>query len=645
DAQLAPALARALDRRPTAALRDALLACDAYGRPGELGGSWNFRSEPDAVAMLRLIACSGAERRELQRWEAHCGWGLSWEQACHGALLSDLDEALYRRLHPSVQALLLEAELDERAGTWASHSTLPAPELAEQLLARAAADPSIAEAVAGSELRWCWAYFLLLAGRADEIEPVLAPLTEVGPGVSEALAAHWDSLADAMEGARLAGLGEWPEAIARYEQALAARRSATGQRKGLLPLLLATPYVLAQMAQGEPAGLRAALKYCLTESGKRQANPDSPWGLMALALEMRLGETRRDLQRFTAATRAPYLDPLDYWRWLMRAWLAEGSTEPATGAGRKVPAPWQTLHQRFVAAGLSGLARQLDDALAVIQGRAASPNFFAAKRAESWRNTLAALAAVAAPSSANAEPAKASVQASRIVWVLDVNAFGALRELTPWEQKEGSRGWGKPKALPLSRLARSEGLAPHDQALARCVRQHSADRTWRLDLAAAAVALLGHPHLEFADTPGVPVALVDATPELELTEQGDTLRLRLNPPPRWADPAAMAAEPQPGWYAQTAADQREREALSDLTIQRDTPQRARLLRLNPAQKRAAQLIGAGLTLPKAAAQELEPVLRSLGGHFQIQADALQARREVPAEPRLRAELSPQGEGV
>ncbi len=636
------ALARALDRHPGAALAEALARCDGYGHPVAPDGRWSFHSEMDAVALVRLQACAGMPLAELLRYEPHCGWGFEWAEVLWQALQFDLDEALFARLHPSVQVHLLCEGLERRSSQWRRNGTLPLVVLAEGCFAAAPTRPDLAEAIDASDLRWYWAVWLVLAGRGDEAEPVIAPLTQPGAGRSEAEAAHWDSLANALEAFRLSRLGQWPASVALYEQALAERRALTGQKKGLLPLLLATPYVQALMAQGDPAGLRSALKFCLAESGKRQPSTDSPWGLMALALQMRLGEARRDLQRFAPVSRAPYLDQADYWRWLLRAWLSEaGTARPGTNT---VPAAWQALHASCVDAGLLDLARQLDAALAVAEGRPTPDLFFAAPRADGWRDTLAALAAVAAPEAAAPSSAQVSVQATRLIWVLDVNDFGALRSITVWEQKQGSRGWGKPRDVPLSRLAKADGLPAHDAAVARCIRQHSQDRSWQLDLAAAAVALLGHPGIEFADTPGVPVTLTEGAPTLEVADLGEQLRLRLQPPPRWADPQATAAEPR-RWGGSSAAEQKELEALTDLTVVRDAPQRARLLRLNPAQKRAAQLIGAGLSLPKAAADQLEPVLRSLGAHFQVHADELQAGREVAADARLRAELSPQGDGV
>ncbi len=67
---------------------------------------------------------------------------------------------------------------------------------------------------------------------------------------------------------------------------------------------------------------------------------------------------------------------------------------------------------------------------------------------------------------------------------------------------------------------------------------------------------------------------------------------------------------------------KEQEALRLVTVLRDGPQRARLIRLSADQKRAAQLIGEQLVVPKSALPQVQAVLQSLGSHFQVHADVV-----------------------
>ncbi|MEY8689119.1 MAG: DEAD/DEAH box helicase, partial [Leptothrix sp. (in: b-proteobacteria)] len=302
----------------------------------------------------------------------------------------------------------------------------------------------------------------------------------------------------------------------------------------------------------------------------------------------------------------------------------------------------------------------------VLQGDASPAWFFVPPPQAGWQVALAALAAIGdAPPASPIQAAGATE--TRLWWVVEASGNGAIRAITPQEQKLGSRGWGKAKEVPLARLVKTEALPAWDAAVSRCIRPNSFDRSLRLDLAAAAVALVGHPHVAWDDAPELAVTLVEASPEIEVIDHGEQLQVRLQPPPRGpASAAASGADRVSAMvrgddqaddedeshgsrsarrWAASASELKELEALRGLTLLRDEPQRARLIRYSAAQKRVAQLVGAGLTVPKAAAAQLQPVLQGLGAHFQIHTDELQASREVAADPRLRAELTPHGDGV
>jgi superfamily II DNA or RNA helicase len=625
-----------LDQHDNTVLLSALVRHEHFGGLGGARGYDHFPTVEAGCALTRLSLLSGQGPAEVERLKTGCAWGMSWEHVFGRAVLDVLDEALFGRLHPAVQVDVLNHELSQLNGHWLAQTALPVHRLTEARLAAPTAGLDLAA------LRLNWAETLLLADRHDEIAAVMQPLVQQHPA--------WAPVAQVLEAARLSRLGSWPQALAGYDDALALMKKDTGQRKGLLSLTLATPCVLAQMAQPEPAQWHHALKFCLAEAGKRSPSPDTAWGLMALALQMRLGEARRDLSLFRPHSRAPYVMTLDWWRWLMRAWLTERGDSPV---GAELDAHDQAaaalLRRRLAAAGHLGLVAQLDAALAVIAHQAGPAWFFVPPPQASWEVALAALAAIgtAAPAGPSGGAALAE---TRLWWLLDVSPQGALRAITPHEQKQGARGWGKTRAVGLAKLAKTETLPPWDAAVARCIRHNSTDRSLRLDLAAAAVALVGHPLAAWDDAPELPVTLIEASPEIEVIDSGEQLQVRLNPPPRSVidDDEDADGENDNAFsrYTQpSAAELKEADALRGLTLLRDEPQRARVIRYSAAQKRVAQLVGAGLTVPKAAAAQLQPVLQNLGAHFHIHADELQAGREVQADPRLRAELTPEGDGV
>jgi superfamily II DNA or RNA helicase len=162
-------------------------------------------------------------------------------------------------------------------------------------------------------------------------------------------------------------------------------------------------------------------------------------------------------------------------------------------------------------------------------------------------------------------------------------------------------------------------------------------------VAAAVAALPGHPVVAFSDAPDQLVELVESGPELDVIAEGDKLRVRMLPAMRVGHDAAA-----PRWGG-SDAEQKELDALRLVCIVRETPQRARVVRLTPAQKRVAQLLGPqGLEIPREGAAQLQQVLSGLGSHFRIHADegaSAQAARELPAVSRLRAELTPAGAGL
>ncbi len=330
---------------------------------------------------------------------------------------------------------------------------------------------------------------------------------------------------------------------------------------------------------------------------------------------------------------------IDLWRWLMRAWLKTGServelASARTGRGRTGCAP-ACSRPRPASAWPPSSTRRWRGCRASRHRR----TFSYPSSQEGWQLALAELATLGGDA-AGADPD----QSSRLLWVLDARRRRPRRDLVPFEQKRGPRGWGKPREVTLCRLAKTEGLAPRDAAVAVALRPLPyRERGHRLDLAAAVGALVGHPAIELADARGDRRStLIEGQAELDVSEIGDSVRLRLVPPLRADGRGAGRPWPQSRDRAEGA------EALRLITVLRDGPQRARLIRLSPEQKRAAQLIGEQLVVPKTALSQVQAVLQSLGDHFQVHADVAQdsaAFARWSADARLRAELSPRGDAL
>jgi superfamily II DNA or RNA helicase len=625
-------------------LRQALMRADG-SRTAERFGTvhWHFDTLELACAVTRLALFSGQGPTQLDVLRQGCRWSMEWEHVVERALHDVLDERLFAQLHPQLQAETLHQNLTLVNHQWVNPGHLPLLAMTEGLRQRASADPALGTLLRQTMLPLTHAEHLMLAGRFDEVVPVLQPMMQPPEGADHTGVPVCQAMTRALDAVRRLRTGDRAGGIAEVDTALDLLRALTGKRKGLLPPTVGLPYAMALMAEPTPAGLHKALKFCLAEGGKRQPVLESSWGVLALAIQMRLGDARRDLQAFAPRTSEFHRDQLDLSRWLMRAWLKDRPGAEPLNAAQLDAARW--LGEWLDSVGLRDLRAQLDAALAVLQGRPAPKGFFVStpEEGEGWRLALSALAAIAGGGAADPAGTTVVPAETRLVWVMTVNDFGAVSDITPMEQKRGLRGWGKAKAASLTKLSKAETLPAHDALVARTLRVNPRDRSLRFDLAAAAVALVGHPHVEFDDTPDVAVALSEVPPVLDVTDLGNRLRVTLQPPPRWTQPKADRQEPQ--IWITSAADQKEADALKVLTIVRDGPQHARLVRLNAAQTRAAQLIGAGLEVPKAAAAQLDEVLRSLGAQFQVHSDTTAAARDVPAESRLRAELTPEGDGV
>jgi superfamily II DNA or RNA helicase len=208
-------------------------------------------------------------------------------------------------------------------------------------------------------------------------------------------------------------------------------------------------------------------------------------------------------------------------------------------------------------------------------------------------------------------------------------------------------GRGKPKLLTPGQLKKRTRLDPRDAAVARCLRT-SRFRTTDIsfDLVAAACALVGHPGLEFADAPGVQVDLQEGLPVLEVRRESSRDKkgaehfvFELH------DGLNAQEEPELRHHANdyTTHDV-ESDRRDSLRIVRDSPERARLLRITPAHKRVAELIAQRWTVPVDAGAELQAALRVLAGHFLLHSDA-EAGEPMPSEPRLVAQLQPRGDAM
>ena len=328
---------------------------------------------------------------------------------------------------------------------------------------------------------------------------------------------------------------------------------------------------------------------------------------------------------------------------------------------------------------------------------AITPAPFFRSGSEAWRDALAAITALGGQTPAAAKTAPAP----GLVWRLHIDAEGRVDNVEAFERTHGARGWGRPKPISLARITKLDQLDPRDAAVARCIASDRYSRGFTLDPVAAAQALVHHPALVFADAPAQLVDLAEALPTLEVSRRSagaantalaagaavqrkgagaaakktitgpalpeagdaptataaaatatatatatptaaataaDSFVFRIDPPLlTGAKPRAQAHDHYNSYDATL-------ERINSLRIVRDAPDRARLIRITPAQRRVAELISKDWSVPVDAKEELDAALRVLSGLFQLHSDA-EAGQQVPGETRLRAQLTPHSEGL
>lgn len=471
----------------------------------------------------------------------------------------------------------------------------------------------------------------LQRGQGQDIERAIAPDVEARPFLPLLLSL------------RPARAGRFAETVAAFPPAWKALCAHLGKRRGFAPPSLLQWYPLALMAQHDAAAWTTARKFCVALSGSRTPSVHDRWGRWAHVLAARLGDARLEIEALQPDRHAAgaMRDPDDLAdRLVLAAWL--GKSPPGWDAAL-VAALVQALHAAAMPWKADLVAQACEHLGWPVPARPpdatpAWPVAFFARRQDAWRDALAAISALGEGGSATAAQPLTTLR-----WRLTLDDAGRAHDLQAFEPAATARG--KPKPLTPLQLKKRTRLDPRDAAVARALRQgryRASDVSF--DLVQAAGALVGHPALELADAPGVAVEMVESLPVLEVRRErgGDGSEhfvFRLH------DELLADTEPDLGHHAPDF-DQHEAEIerRNGLRIARDAPERARLIRISPAQRRVAELVAQRWSVPVDAGAELDAALRVLSGHFVLHSDAA-AGEPVASDSRLVAQLQPRGDAM
>ncbi|WP_223306849.1 DEAD/DEAH box helicase [Acidithiobacillus ferrivorans] len=572
---------------------------------------WPRQARETGIAMLRLGVYTGSTPREMETLWQRLRLVYAWNELIGPACNDGFDADRMPVVDPQFRVILLHHALKTLSHQWDA-SALPV----FQWMMTQPVDPQMAP-----PLRYQLAETLLHRGELGHLRDLLRD--DDNPE------------AEALRACALVQEGQWASAQKIFESTLKTLRQETGARKQLLPETILWLYPLCLLAQQSPNHLLLARKFCLTESGSRNPSTLHPWGAWVHAIDVRLGDAALNSNAlyYTGESSLALL-----WLALLRAWLGPKVVPAVTDKRQKDlrQKAIATVHERLRDCGFTWLEAQLTAADVVYGGGTAPENCFIGGGVENWQMVLTSLRALGTPAVAPNAPDKPT----RLVWAVTLDQDGAIQEIRPLEQKQGARGWGAPKPITLAKLANSQRLEPWDAQLVLAIHaRQGRTRDYFIDRAAAIIALVGHPSVVMSDAVDITVDVVAGTPDIEVTHDGKRYILEVRPNLRVA-PAARS-----DYFSDGSPEKREQEALRAITVVRDSPQRIRVVQFTPAQRHAVQLMSGRLSIPEEAQPELQQTLESLAGHFQIQSDHATATREMDADPHLRAELSPVGDGL
>ena len=584
--------------------------------------SLGFQEEEQLAAALRLVIYGGRSVTHLHRiGELAFSFTHLWSGALRSAVLNPFDADLFGRLEPALQTELAEQLMQMPAGLTES----PTKPLEDWLLTRAMSPSPIVSPLLSCRL----AETLLFRGDLDGASALVLDID--------------GSPVDLFRAALAIAQGDWTAGASQFESAWKQLGTELGRRKNLASPTLTWLYLMALLAQPDPAAWTKARKFALAEGVKvaGKLDPYGFWGVWKDAIDQRLGDAPKTSERFLLIhADGSGFHSLQYLHHLMlAAWLRVEVAQPVA-----VQAHADALSVRFERADMGWLAQLTRRAVAALRGVPAAPAdaeapFFIGATQDSWREALASILALGGGAAGPTRAVEGAEQ-DRLVWVVATDVDGRVTQLEAMEQKAGVRGLGRAKPVSVATLIKRQNLPTHDAAVLRAVEREEFGNRPVLDLVTATQALVRHPFVAWANDPTQFIEVSEGLPALEIMTQGEHIAFRLLDPVRTA--TQRQAEIDDDYVPQRFRAQRAR--LRNVMLLTDGPTRARLIRLTPAQLRVAELVSQGWKVPVAARAELDAALRVLAAHFQVASDA-EAGHEVEASGVLRAELTPHGDGL
>ena len=546
-------------------------------------GSSYYRSQLHALRDVRIGFYSNNEQLAFEM-EARFKRQFPYDALrCHPFVTicnNPFDDLWFRSLPEKLQAATLKEILSH-----ASANLFPA-EAPFQVLCELAAKNAITR-----DLADIFCIELLLRGRLAEAEQ--AAREKVSS--TEVAVLGWSALLR----------GSCQQAIEHFEAALARLKKETGKRKTFFDNTTGPFFILALIGSGDPKHLIQAIELCAYLTNKKEWPYQDIYSILQLVAGERNGE-RGSAERLEAIFSRLVGTPL-YALFITMALQWCGSSRVQREA-ELLPA----LAKQTREVGYLWLADELEHAAlacGVVIAKAEElekryhslglvPLSHAVEKIEFWENALKAL--IRLNSEEEAAPQKAPAQA-RLVWHLQ--EIGGEFDLIPREQKQTATGkWTSGRNIALKRLAEEASdivfLSEQDRLICGCIKQergygYYGRDTYQLNQVQAIPLMIGHPHVYLDPAASVRLELVRGEPELQLSTEGNTLKMQIYPP---------------------------FEQEQKIYIVKESPTRLKIFEAKDDYKRIAAIIGKGLKLPAQAKDQALAAINSLSSILTVHSD-------------------------
>jgi hypothetical protein len=588
--------------------------CNAYDELVPLRQTWNStepRSYRAGMARLRMGLLRGQAPQQIQPILAFC---LGSYEAAQLHPIVDIfgrpfEPGMLARVHPLLQDDVLTVLLQN-----AQREPLTVPtlrEFCEQHMQRRLA---LKDDV-GPELRMALAEDALLCGRLDDAKRYLE---RTGGPQSQYLA----SVIVLLRGASGA-------AIVGFDAALKTLRRDTGKRKHLFSGMGSHLYLLSLLRSGDAKHLKAAEAYLEIAVRMPQNHDTAIYQQIDMLRQIRAGTMQTD------AVAALAWDPdlrTQIFQCLLYFWLSLPQLSERRVELQELQQNAERAGYLFIAGQAAALLGHLGDAeqqnhANALRKRLGYPDLTIwFERQEAWQRQLSALINLQQPAAPDA------AGGTRLVWMLNYDNRHGLTDVAPVEQKRDARGlWSKGRAVGLKRLRfeaeQFDFLTPQDvrasEAISVAHRSYqSSGLAYEIDPQRAAVALIGHPLLFWADAPDTRVEMLAGEPELLIKKSPGNLELRLQPP---------------------IPDDN-----SSVIVSKETPTRLRVVNILDEHRRIAAIVGDALNVPAHAEQQVLHAISSISSLVTVQSEiggAAPDMEQVEADMRLHLHLLPYQHGL